>query len=326
MNTTVPVKNVIRSVDRANNLETPLHILSICKNNEKYISLLSSTQHQFYILPQHPWNNIIEKRPANVHTYNVFSPPLDFIICYDRAEQYDEAVLLSRQLQVSIIIVDMCSKESIRPHHFLEDMHNIDLNRLNRHAALAVYNHTDIQQSWSHNNLTVAQTIVIGVDVNKFNSINPKNKKGIALDNNIPAQIGAVVASYVNNTHDILPTDRDDTNTPIVNTTKYFINPYKHITVKTLEAMAAENVVIALNTPDIASIITHQKTGWLLHSLDDLPAALVLLEQNQNLQQTIAQNARQKIVKDHSLDKFISRWQNTLQAIRMTIYHPIPTL
>ena len=174
--------------------------------------------------------------------------------------------------------------------------------------------------------MTVAQTIVIGVDVNKFNSINPKNKKGIALDNNIPAQIGAVVASYVNNTHDILPTDRDDTNTPIVNTTKYFINPYKHITVKTLEAMAAENVVIALNTPDIASIITHQKTGWLLHSLDDLPAALVLLEQNQNLQQTIAQNARQKIVKDHSLDKFISRWQNTLQAIRMTIYHPIPTL
>ena len=318
--TALPVNNLVRSITRIQEPNKPLHILTICRNTEKYISLLAQTQHNFYILPQSPWNNVIENRPSNVYTFNHLSPPMDYVICYDRAEQYDEAIAVSRQFQIPIILVDMCSKKMIRPQHLLEQMNNIDLERLNRTAILYIANDQHIQKSWESNKHGVSLEIPLGIDIEKFTT-QDANRKGIALDNNTSSQVGSLVATQINNIHTLIPTDHEN-QTITVNTTRYFINTRKNITIKTLEAMAAENVVICLNTPDTSNYIEHQLTGWLLNDINELPNTLAELEQNDELRITIAQQARRKIISEHSLETFTSEWVKALNMVRTAIYHP----
>jgi glycosyltransferase involved in cell wall biosynthesis len=282
---------------------------------------LAQTQHNFYILPQTPWNNLIEECPSNVHVLNHISPPMDYIICYDRAEQYDQAVTISKQLHIPIIIVDLCSKQMIRPQHLLEQLNAIDLARLNRKAELYIYSDQYTEQSWTFGANSISLLIPFGIDVQKFET-QDHNRSGIALDNNTASELGSIISTYINNAHTIVPTDHDN-QTITVNTTKYFINTYKNITIKTLEAMAAENIVICLNTSDTSNYIEHQKTGWLLNDLKELPIALDALEQNDKLRIAIAQQSRQKIISEHSLETFISKWAEALNMIKRAIYHPV---
>ena len=109
--TIAPVNNILRSISKArSDSDIKLNILTACRNNEKYIALLAQTKHNFYILKEHKWNHLIEQCPSNVQTLNEWSEPLDYIICYDRAEQYDEMSSMSQRLHVPIILIDMCSK------------------------------------------------------------------------------------------------------------------------------------------------------------------------------------------------------------------------
>ena len=320
MHTTSIVRNLVRSVTREQEPQRPLRIVTMCHDTEKYISLLAQTQHDFYILPETPWNHLIEQCPSNIHVLSHISPPMDYIICYDRAEQYDRAVIIARQLHIPIILVDMCSKQMIRPQHLLEQMKIIDLERLNRKAEIYIYNDQHIQQSWALGANSISLVIPLGVDIEKFKT-QDHNRSGITLDNNTVPQVGATLAAHINNAHTIIPTDNDE-QTIAVNTSKYFINTYKNITIKTLEAMAAENVVICLNTPDTSNYIEHQKTGWLFNDLNDLPNALATLEQDDELRISIAQQARQKIISEHSLETFVSGWTKALNMIKTAIYHP----
>ena len=320
--TITPVDNILRSISRAQaDSDMKLNILTACRNNEKYIALLSQTKHNFYILDQHKWNPLIETRPSNVQALNEQSEPLDYIICYDRAEQYDEMLLISRQLHVPIILVDMCSKPMIRPQHLLEKMHDINLDHLNRIVNLQVYNNEHIQQSWAtYNGISVI--VPIGIDINKF-----KNEESVetcvAIDNNTVAQVGAQIATQVQDLFPILPTDHDNLQNITTNQSRYFINTNKSITIKTLEAMSAENVVICLNTPDTSNFITNRETGVLIDTIDDLRNTLVWLEKDSDTRLKIAQQARQKIVSDHSMQQFIDKWSHAFNSIKSSFYNPV---
>ena len=46
----IPVNNVLRSVYRINDTDGKFNVLSMCRNNEKYLGLLCKTPHNFYIL------------------------------------------------------------------------------------------------------------------------------------------------------------------------------------------------------------------------------------------------------------------------------------
>ena len=320
--TIAPVNNILRSISRARSgSDTKLNILTACRNNEKYIALLSQTKHNFYILKEHKWNPLIETCPSNVQTLHEWSEPLDYIICYDRAEQYDEMSSISQQLHVPIILVDMCSKAMIRPQHLLEKMHDINLDHLNRIANLQVYSNEHIQQSWSaYNGMSVI--IPIGIDINKF-----KNEESattcIAIDNNTVAQVGAQIATQVQGLCPILPTDHDNLQNITINQSRYFINTNKSITIKTLEAMSAENVVICLNTPDTSGVITNQETGVLIDTINDLHNVLSWLEKDRDARLTMAQAARQKIVSEHSMQQFIDQWSHAFTSIKSSFYNPI---
>ena len=320
--TIAPVDNILRSISRAqSDSDMKLNILTACRNNEKYIALLSQTKHNFYILDQHKWNPLIETCPSNVQALSERSEPLDYIICYDRAEQYDEMSSISQQLHVPIILVDMCSKTMIRPQHLLETMHDINLDHLNRMANLQVYSNEHIQRSWAtYNGMSII--IPIGINIDKFKNEEPA-ETCIAIDNNTVAQVGAQIATQVQDLFPILPTDHDKLQNITTNKSRYFINTNKSITIKTLEAMSAENVVICLNTPDTSSFITNQETGVLINTMNDLRSTLLWLEKDNDTRLKIAQQARQKIASDHLMQQFIDKWSSAFSIIKSSFYNPI---
>ena len=320
--TIAPVNNILRSISRARSgSDTKLNILTTCRNNEKYIALLAQTQHNFYILKEHKWNPLIEQCPSNVQTLNEWSEPLDYIVCYDRAEQYDEMSSLSQRLHVPIILVDMCCKTMIRPQHLLEQMNNINLDHLNRTVNLQIYSNEHIQQSWD--SYTGPSVIIpIGINIDKFKN-EESSETCVAIDNNTVTQVGAQISTQIQGLFPILPTDHDNLQNITTNKSRYFINTNKSITIKTLEAMSAENVVICLNTPDTSSFITNQETGVLINTMNDLHSTLTWLEKDNDTRLKIAQAARQKIASEHSMQQFIDQWSHAFTSIKSSFYNPI---
>ena len=315
----LPVNNILRSVYRASNKDPKLNILTLCRNNEKYISLLAQTGHDFYLPYEHRWNQSIEAAPANVYPLR-WDSDLDFIICYDRAEQYMEAYNLSRQLHVPIILIDMCSEDLIRPHSILEGLKARDKNALIRKPILRVCNSKYIHNSW--NNDSVSITIPLGIDCDRFYLKEKSNEIAVALDNNTSAEVGGVVSNNLANAYKILLTDQPDHGNPTVIDTHYFINSNTTITIKLLEAMAAGNVVICLKSNEMESFIQHNHNGVLINSIDDLSNTIKTLENTPNKSVEIGNNARSHILENHSLENFIKKWKTAFSMVKSSFYTP----
>ena len=314
----IPVNNVLRSVYRINDTDGKFNVLSMCRNNEKYLGLLCKTPHNFYILPDHPWNVLIEQVPDNLSVLSLHSKPLDCIICYDRAEQYAEAQSLAHRFHIPIILVDMCSENLIRPQHLLEGIQAANISLLYRHPDLRICNSSHIQNSWNKDSVSIV--IPMGIDTDVFHST-PENQPIIALDNNISAQLGAEVSRRAGN-YSIIPTDHDQSQPKALNRSRYFINTNQTVTVKLLEAMASENVVISMRNPDTESFIEHEKTGVLINNLDDIGPTIKHLEESQNLRVEISQNARKKILNDHSIENFVNKWSSAFSFLKSNFYTP----
>ena len=327
------VTNILRSVYRMNMDSTePLNILSICNNNEKYLSLLCQTQHNFYVINDQVWNASIEMRPSNLFTATV-STALDFVVCYDRAEQYAEAQNLARHLHIPIILVDMCSEELLKPHNILEDLAVHNISTLYRKPAIRICNSNYIRNSWNKESVSI--TVPLGVDTNRFQIVGGFGKTqgeiglpsihttaSITIDNNTAPQVGGEIARKLQNKYKILLTDKPEHDSPSVIQTQYFVNTNKTITVKLLEAMSAGNLVICLKNKEMENFIDNSKTGILINSLDELPATIESLEKNQKKKIQIAYNAREKIIKENSLDAFIKKWLLVFPMIKSSFYTP----
>ena len=87
--------------------------------------------------------------------------------------------------------------------------------------------------------------------------------------------------------------------------------------------MSAENVVICLTTPDISNFITNRDTGVLIDTINDLHNTLIWLEKDNDTRLKIAQQARQKIVSDHSMQQFIDKWSHAFNSIKSSFYNPV---
>ena len=317
------VRNILRSVERASisSSNDSLNILTIFQGNEKYVSLLANNiTHKFYLLSDQSWNASVTLQPTNVYSLTQCSEPLDYILCFNRAEQYDQAQSLSNQLHLPIILVDLCSSTLIRPQHLAETIQVKNMDLLNKKPCYKISCSEYIRDSWKQNDESIV--IPIGIDTDKYNNHISKQQLLVALDNNIPAEIGSMVHMQIRPPYQLIPTDHNNHNDISVNKAKYFINPFKTLTIKTLEAMSAGALVIAFRTPDLEKIITHQSTGILINSLDEIPQVLELLENNTELYNEITTNARNEIISNHSLDTFTGQWNQVFETIRPLFYTP----
>ena len=317
----IAINNIVRSVYRAtkdSNIKR-LNILTLCKGSEKYIALLAQLPHNFYIPPDQPWNTLVEKRPPNVQSLSLCTESLDYIICFDRAEQYEQAQEMAKAWHVPIVLVDMCTHDFIRPQNILEGVSVKDRSRLYKKPSLQVACTQNIQTSWNHGEPSV--TIPIGIDTDKFKNTATDDDRVITIDNYVPADIGNLIGNKLAGAYTIIPTDHKDLNNISVNKSRYFINTYKTVTVKMLEAMSAGAVVIAVKNSDTENFITHLSTGVLIDSLEGLPAVIKTVEE-QDLRLKIGEAARDKIISEHSVSSFLDKWTQALTMLKSTFYTP----
>ena len=315
----IVMDNIIRSVFRSSN--DKLNIVTMCKNDEKYISLLSRTNHNFYLLPNHKWNSLIEDKPKNVHILTSCDRPIDFLICYNRAEQYEEAQIIARKMHVPIILVDMCGKELIRPQNLLEYINAKNPALLNKQPCLQIVCTDSIRESWNKDCASI--TIPIGIDIEKYQDSQKDHELFVCIDNNTHSNVGARLSSHIPKEYTTIPTDHDQRHqVNNINKSRYFINTYKSITVKVLEAMAAGTIVLCLKNTDTESFINHNEDGMLFKSLTDLTEQLQYLDQQPNKRAKIIQAARARIVREHCLDSFISKWHTAFKNLESVFYTP----
>lgn len=331
------MQNVINSAKRIGGTEK-LNILTSCNANEKYISLLCKTGHNFYILPEignSQWKNDIEKAPSNL---TVISPTsrivtsFDAVMCYERTAQYDQALEISNKLFLPLIMVDECSKDLIRPHNVLETL-NGDIESLNHRKAAVTVASNYLCTDWkSLEGLNV--TVPTSIDLSVFKKNNEKHNESsffgtqltptrIAIDNSVPQGVLEHLLKDSAPSHTILPTNSDVENKEVIyQTATYFINTYKNITVKTLEAMASENVVICFNTPETQRFFDNGVDAILIRSPQELNEVLVALDNDPSKRKKIGAAARKKVEKTCEENNFIKKWGFVFDFVRNSFYKP----
>ena len=115
-------------------------------------------------------------------------------------------------------------------------------------------------------------------------------------------------------------TDRED-RTNVYNLGPVFINTWKNINIKLLEAMACGTIPISIETPEISHVIKHNETGFIVKDVDQMINVIEKVKNNEirNIQQ-ISQNARDYVVENHSMNNFIEKWNQVFQLASNSFY------
>ena len=79
-----------------------------------------------------------------------------------------------------------------------------------------------------------------------------------------------------------------------------------------------------LKNTDTENFIQHQETGMLINNFADLLETINLLEKSKSLRIKIAEQARAKILTEHSMDVFINKWSAAFNMIKSIFYTPTP--
>ena len=318
-----PIKNIVRSVKRKK--DDKLKIITFCETEEKYNSLLSQTGHDFYLWGEgidSNWNKLVENKPSNIYNLpdvskNIYENYFDLVVCHNRIEQYNIGEAISNSLHLPLIIIDHCGEKVLKASPIFSNVTTQDIKLLyQREFLLNVCTHNHLVKEWPHEN---KGSIVIntGVDTNKYQPVNLENNFSIILDNFIPEPVAQFLSSL--NKYNIVSTDRED-KTNLYNYGSVFINTWKNINVKLLEAMACGTVPVCIESPEIKHIITDGVTGFIVK---DVPEMINLIDKIQNQQADIdhiAKNAREYIVKNHNIELFINKWNQVFQLASNSFY------
>ena len=318
-----PIKNIIRSVKRKK--DDKLKIITFCETEEKYNSLLSQTGHDFYLWGEGidgSWNELVENKPSNIYklsdvSKNIYENYFDLVVCHNRIEQYNIGEAISNSLHLPIIIIDHCGEKVLKASPIFSNVTTKDMELLyQREFLLNVCTHSHLVKEWPHEN---KGSIVIntGVDTEKYKPDNIEKSFSIVLDNFIPEPVAQFLSSL--NKYNIISTDRED-KTSLYNKGSVFINTWKNINVKLLEAMSCGTVPICIETPEIIQVVKNNETGFIVKDVQEMVSLIDKIQsQKINIEQ-IAKNAREYIVKNHNIELFINKWNQVFQLASNSFY------
>ena len=328
------VENVIRSALRKSS-EGPLNILVVGKNHEKYISRVCQTPNNFYLWGNDSsWKTEIEQKPENLQIIDQNWPTSysDLIICNNRLEEYDAAASLAQKFHLPILLIDHCSRASIKPFHFLSDI-TVDFPQmLHKNPNAVISTSENISLSWPGSKLRLV--IPASVDTEKFciseNRLedprfgNSLSDKRIVFDNHTEPHVGQTIfGSLQDRVYSVIPTDSDiQDKQSIYQQGDYFINPQNHVTVKMLEAMACGNIPICFAKADLVSFIEDGENGFVVSNISDINPLFEHLDNLPDSQRSrLSQNAREKVIKEQlTTEDFISKWQSVFKYMKSQYY------
>jgi len=324
------MQSIINSALRIRN-DKPLNIVTLSYNDEKYIETLCSIGHNFYLWKPNgfsEWNKAIAPIPANLSILtekDIVSPThFDLVICHDRLDQLAHAEKISVAFHLPIIVIDHCHQETLRPH---PAMGNIQIQNapslVNRSTvSMRVSSSNQIQQSW--NDHTIGSVVRPGVDTERFTT--PSRERSyesprLAFDNNLPEQMAHGILSDINRYH-VVPVDREDkgSRSDPYHEGDIFINTYKNVTIKLLEAMSCECIPICFDSPDVQEFISHGENGFIVGSPNEIHTVIEDLYESPETMRTMATSARQTIIEHNQIQNFIDGWAKGLDFIRPQFY------
>lgn len=327
------MQNIINSVVRIGNQEK-LNILTLCNHHEKYISTLCETGHNFYIPisdSSSAWVKETCSVPKNLRLLGPrdFTPlSFDFIICHDRLEQYNEAHRLAHLMHLPLILVDHCGASTVKNRPFGINFSVDTPENLVKTPTATVSLSSSISKSWPKNGLDLV--IPLGVDTERFSPRSCGSESGpgifnetlsptrIVFDNAVtPEAASAIFGGLSKTEYSVLPTDSDVVQKEeIYREGDYFINSYTSITVKLAEAMACETVPICFRTPESQDFIEHGTDGFIIDTSLELLPLLKALDEDEDMRREVGKNAREKIVQNHSLGAFTSKWTHIFNYMK----------
>ena len=318
-----PVKNLIRSVKRKE--DDLLKVITFCEIEEKYNHALCQTGHEFYLWGENldnNWNALVEDKPDNIITLppseTMYNSYFDLVICHNRVEQYNVALSISEALHIPLIIIDHCGQQILKPSTIFSTVTTQDITQLYTLKSLVnVCVHDRLVSAWPSSSKG-SVVINTGIDTNKYKPANVSNEFSIVLDNYIPQPIAQALSSL--NVYNIIGTDRED-RANVYNQGPVFINTWQNINIKLLEAMACGTVPISIETPEITHVIKNNETGFIVKDVPHMVSMIEKIKNNEirNIQQ-ISQNARDYVVENHNMDKFIEKWKQVFKLASNSFY------
>jgi len=303
------MSNILRSVTRTS--ESRFRCISFCRENEKYLSLLSKCDCDIYIVRQEglsDWKNSISPAPDNLFVlnadlHNCSVSYFDFVLCHGRLQEFDAAYNVASSLHIPLITIDHVSKrvfQKIPLHTTVNPSNHLEGRTGKINVALS----EDIKSSWASATHGISITIPTFVEEEHFETKN--NRKGFLFDNNAPSELIAPIQSVISSFNCVSRFSPDKVESP--GDFKYYINTWNNIDNKTLEAMAASCICLSPRTPETEQVIKHGENGLLYANIADLEK--VMAECKSGKWDSIGSNSKEYILNNHADEKaFIDKWK-----------------
>jgi hypothetical protein len=312
--------NIIRSATRGS--KDRLKCLSVCRENEKYLSTLSDINCDIYILLADglsEWKPTISKMPQNVFALRkaVEHSELvgfDFIMCHGRLHEFDFAHSLSNALHLPLVTVDHVS-ERVKQKLPFNASAEAEINHiLPRVGDINISNSNEIKDSW--NSSTHGISITIPPYVTTANVENEKQHK-IIIDNNLPSQFSGQLEALADEFGCAVrfgeQAEAD------ISEFEFYINTWNNIDNKTLEAMACGCITLSPRSPETETVIIEGENGLLFEDMDDLKR--IIKECLEDKHQHISANARQFIIDNYSnKEEFDKKWNQVLSFVSNSFF------
>ena len=315
------INNVIRSAIRTK--KDTLRCLTFCRENERYLRLLSKCNCELYVLPkagQSDWKTSVAEVPKNTfifrdETVAMSSQPFfDCVISHDRLQEFDIAMSVSSSLHIPIITIDHVSSKVIQKLPAASQV-SASSSLGERTGNINICLSEDIKKSWGKNSQGISIVIPPHLDIASFDKKEPK--EGVVIDNNVPAQIMDILMAHLSEFNPKLRFP--ETSFEHIEKAKVYINTWNNIDIKTLEAMSLGCITVSPRTPETETIIENKKNGLLFSDVSELPEMLKRCESG--VYDGVGRKGSE-VVKENSIDEesFVKKWNQVLAYISETFF------
>lgn len=336
--TTRAIRSFVRKTKA---IDSKLNILTFTAH-ERYESNLCKTGHNFYAFNpgqgSKTWDTDYAAIPENYHIIDEIPDYIDFDLVL--AHTIDD--------RFQIAYATLCQMTSIEknklPIPVLYHVHVLPDVRFNVEEQVKYMHSAPIDQTsfifdynraaWGHSKDT-AKVIEHGIDTDFWKPLNLdrenvclsvvndwpnrdwccgwelwKNTIGIGTQNQLPISVWGKSPGLSEAASDVEHLRK------IYSSSKIFYNTSLHSPVPTvlMEAMACGCAIVSTNNCAIPSLIKHGENGLLSNDPNELRGYLELLLQNDAMAEQLGEQARNTIVNEYSVSRFIENWNDLIYS------------
>lgn len=306
----------------------PYNILTFA-THEGYQTLLSNTEHNFYLLdrPDLPkkWDDRYRPLPKNHFIIqNVKNIDIDFILTQERFRQYQIGYEISKLSRLPIVHLehiepqDRWSKEQFHiMKNFRGDInvyiteHNKNKWECEEGIVIPHGINTDKYQGWNHSN---NKKYVLYV-------VNQLKDRDYFCGYHVWNDIKHLVQEKDPDIEFILVGDNPGISSPISNE-ETLIRMYNNcvcylntsqlspVPLSLLEAMSCGCPIVSTAKQEIPKIVNDSINGFCTNDIPSLVNSIIQLSNDKELSLRLGKEARQTIIDKFSLDNFVKNWNN----------------